>query len=122
MMLSTTRKTRHGKDWGKTPKLSEDEFDPPPSDLNKMNMQEIQEMMSTRNFGPVFGFVKLRLGERRASGNLIEDVVAEIAMKWTKIMKTGGIRVQFTGVDSSTIMFSMDQGRDTMELKEFILK
>ncbi|KAJ6328659.1 hypothetical protein OIU77_010362 [Salix suchowensis] len=105
------------KNWGKTPKLSEDKFDPPPSDLDKMNMQEIQEMMSTRNFGPVFGFVKLRLGERRAP-----DVVAEIAMKWTKIMKTGGIRVQFTGVDSSTIMFSMDQGRDTMELKEFILK
>ena len=53
------------KDWGKTPKPPEDEFDPPPSDLNKMNMQEIQEMMTTRNFGPVFGFVKLRLGERR---------------------------------------------------------
>ncbi|KAF9668975.1 hypothetical protein SADUNF_Sadunf14G0059400 [Salix dunnii] len=104
------------KDWGKTPKPSEDEFDPPPSDLNKMNMQEIQEMMTTRNFGPVFGFVKLRLGERRTP-----DVVAEIAMKWTKIMKTGGIRVQFTGVDLSTIMLSMDQGRDTMELKEFIL-
>ncbi|KAG5231371.1 Mesd domain-containing protein [Salix suchowensis] len=79
-----------------------DDFDPPPSDLNKMNMQEIQEMMTTRNFGPVFGFVKLRLGERRTP-----DAVAEIAMKWTKIMKTGGIRVQFTGVDS---------------LKEFILK
>lgn len=104
------------KNWGKTTKRSEDEFDPPPSDLNKMNVQEIQEMMMKRNFGPVFGFVKLRLGARRTP-----DVVAEIAMKWTKIMKTGGIRVQFSGVDLSTIMFSMDQGRDTTELKEFIL-
>ncbi|CAK7348866.1 unnamed protein product [Dovyalis caffra] len=104
------------KNWGKNPNPSKDEFDPPPSDLNKMNMQEIQEMMMKRNFGPVFGFVKLRLGVRRTP-----DVVGEIAMKWTKILKTGGIRVQFTGVDSSTIMFSMEQGRDTMELKEFIL-
>jgi len=47
---------------------------------------------------------------------IFQDVVAEIAMKWTKIMKTGGIRVQFSGVDLSTIMFSMDQGRDTMEV------
>jgi hypothetical protein len=50
---------------------------------------------------------------------IFQDVVAEIAMKWTKIMKTGGIRVQFSGVDLSTIMFSMDQGRDTMEVKRW---
>lgn len=50
---------------------------------------------------------------------IFQDVVAEIAMKWTKIMKTGGIRVQFSGVDLSTIMFSMDQGRDTTEVKRW---
>uniref|UniRef100_A0A2P2NTC6 Uncharacterized protein n=1 Tax=Rhizophora mucronata TaxID=61149 RepID=A0A2P2NTC6_RHIMU len=43
-------------------------------------------------------------------------------MKWTKVLRTGGIEVKFMAVDLSTIMFTMEQGRDMMELKEFILK
>lgn len=53
------------KQWGKKHTPSDDKFDPPASDLSNMNLQEIQEMMMKQHSGPVFGFVKLRLGVRR---------------------------------------------------------
>ncbi|EEF50548.1 uncharacterized protein LOC8261898 [Ricinus communis] len=106
------------KQWGKTPTApSSDEFDPPPSDLTHMDISQIQElMMKQQHFGPVFGFVKLRLGVRRTP-----DMVAETAMKWTKVLRTGAVEVKFNGVDTSTIMFTMEKGQQAMELKEFIL-
>lgn len=50
------------KEWGKksTPSLDLD-----PSDLSKMELPEIQSEIMKRNSGPVFGFVKLRLGVKR---------------------------------------------------------
>ncbi|KAK9279347.1 hypothetical protein L1049_013026 [Liquidambar formosana] len=104
------------KEWGKKTKPSSAEFDPPPEDLSKMDLTEIQAEMMKRHFGPAFGFVKLRLGVNRTP-----DMVAEIAMKWTKVLKTGSIEVKFMGVDVSTIMFTMERGQDTEELKEFVL-
>ncbi|KAF2282605.1 hypothetical protein P3X46_003687 [Hevea brasiliensis] len=104
------------KQWGKKPTPSSDELDPPPSDLSNMDMSQIQELMMKQHFGPVFGFVKLRLGVRRTP-----DMVAEIAMKWTKVLRTGAIEVKFMGVDTSTIMLTMEKGQNMIELKEFIL-
>ncbi|BBN70284.1 hypothetical protein Prudu_1456S000200 [Prunus dulcis] len=101
------------KEWGKKSTPSSD-FDPPP-DLSKMDMSEIQAEMMKRHTGPAFGFVKLRLGVKRT-----RDTVAEIAMKWTKVLRTGALGVRFMGVDLSTIMFNMEQGQDMTELKEFV--
>nr|POE45251.1 hypothetical protein CFP56_43013 [Quercus suber] len=79
-----------------------------PSDLSKMSEAEIQAELMKRHSGPSMGFVKLRLGILWTP-----DMVAEIAMKWTKVLRTGAIRARFMGVDRSTIMFTMERGQDT---------
>lgn len=43
-------------------------------------------------------------------------MVAEIAMKWTKILRTGAIETKFMGVDSSTVMFTMEKRQDAEEV------
>ncbi|CAI9101858.1 OLC1v1039282C1 [Oldenlandia corymbosa var. corymbosa] len=103
------------REWGK--KKSPD-FDPPPEpeEFSKMDVAEMQAEMLKRQTGPVFGFAKLRLGTRRTS-----EMVSELAMKWTNLAKTGGVQAHFMGFDVSTIMFTMEKGQDTIELKEFIL-
>lgn len=52
------------KEWGK--KKQSTDFDPPP-DFSKMELMDIQEEMMKRQIGPVFGFVKLRLGVKRTA-------------------------------------------------------
>ncbi|XP_076907781.1 uncharacterized protein LOC143564364 [Bidens hawaiensis] len=105
------------KEWGKKKKKTDDDvFDPPPSDLNEMDLTQMQEEMMKRHYGPSFGFVKLRLGVRRTTG-----MITDLAMKWSKVARTGSIEVKFMGVDVSTIMFTLEKGQDTLELKEFIL-
>ncbi|XP_014498197.1 uncharacterized protein LOC106759511 [Vigna radiata var. radiata] len=99
------------KEWGKKPQPS---F--PPSDISKMDPSQIQEEMKKRHSGPVIGFVKLRLGVRRSP-----DMVAEFAMKWTHILRTGAVGVRFMGVDLNTIMFNLESIKDLEELKEFVL-
>ncbi|KAL0008350.1 hypothetical protein SO802_009852 [Lithocarpus litseifolius] len=103
------------KEWGKKSTPSGD-TDLRPSDLSKMSKAEIQAEMMKRHSGPSMGFVKLRLGVHRTP-----DMVAETAMKWTKVLRTGAIGARFMGVDRSTIMFTMERGQDTAELKEFVL-
>ncbi|XP_051127351.1 uncharacterized protein LOC127248828 [Andrographis paniculata] len=101
------------REWGRT--KTETDFDPPP-DFTTMNLQEMQDEMMKRQLGPVFGFVKLRPGRRRTP-----EMVSETAMKWTKVARTGAIEAKFSGVDVSTIMFTMQRGQDALELKEFLL-
>ncbi|XP_057981459.1 uncharacterized protein LOC131166865 [Malania oleifera] len=103
------------KEWGKK-SAPPPEFDPPPADFSGMDVSEIQDEMMKRHTGPSFGFVKLRLGVRRTP-----DMVAEIATKWTQVLRTGSILAKFMGVDMSTVMFTMERGQDLQELKEFIL-
>ncbi|CAN7008035.1 unnamed protein product, partial [Brassica oleracea var. botrytis] len=91
------------------------EFDPPP-DFSNMGFDQIQEEMAKRTFAPVVGFVKLRLGVQRT-----KDMVVDIAMKWTKVLRTGGLGVRFMAVDRSTVMFNMQNGKEVTELKEFVL-
>ncbi|KEH23369.1 hypothetical protein MtrunA17_Chr7g0247921 [Medicago truncatula] len=98
------------KEWGKKPSPS---F--APADLTKMDESKIKEEMMKRHTGPVIGFVKLRFGVRRTP-----DSVAELAMKWTHVLRTGAVGVRFTGVDLNTIMFNMDSIKDLEELKEFV--
>ncbi|XP_023540100.1 uncharacterized protein LOC111800579 [Cucurbita pepo subsp. pepo] len=102
------------KEWGKKKSASSD-FDLPPPDLSKMELPEIQAEMMKRQSGPTMGFVKLRLGVRRTP-----EMVATIAMQWTRILKTGSIEAKFMAVDLSTLMFTVDRGQDLDELKEFV--
>lgn len=101
------------REWGKK---KQPEFDPPPTDFTGMGLQEMQEELMKRQLGPVFGFVKLVPGTRRTP-----EMVSDVAMKWTNVARTGAIEATFTGVDLSTIMFTMQKGQDSLELKEFIL-
>ncbi|OIS99463.1 PREDICTED: uncharacterized protein LOC109231096 [Nicotiana attenuata] len=103
------------REWGRK-KSAESDFDPPQMDFSTMSPSAIQSEMMKQQSGPVFGFVKLRLGTRRTP-----EKVSEIAMKWTKLARTGAIEAKFMGVDVSTIMFTMEKGQDTIELKEFLL-
>lgn len=41
----------------------------------------------------------------------------DIAMKWTKVLRTGGIGVRFMAVDRSTVMFNMQNGKLVTEVK-----
>ncbi|KAJ0258653.1 hypothetical protein HA466_0074100 [Hirschfeldia incana] len=101
------------KTWGN--KASTPDFDPPP-DFSNMGFDQIQEEMAKRTFAPVVGFVKLRLGVKRT-----KDMVVDIAMKWTKVLRTGGLGVRFMAVDRSTVMFNLQNGKEVTELREFVL-
>lgn len=101
------------REWGKK---KQPEFDPPPTDFTSMGLQEMQEELMKRQLGPVFGFVKLVPGTSRTP-----EMVSDVAMKWTNVARTGAIEATFTGVDLSTIMFTMQKGQNSLELKEFIL-
>ncbi|RDX81597.1 hypothetical protein CR513_37698 [Mucuna pruriens] len=97
------------REWGKKPKPS---F--PPSDFTKLDTAQIQDEMIKRHAGPVIGFVKLRFGARRTP-----DMVAEFAMKWTNVLRTGAVGVRFMGVDLHTVMFNLESIKDLEE--EFVL-
>ncbi|KAK4364231.1 hypothetical protein RND71_015589 [Anisodus tanguticus] len=90
------------REWGRKKSTNAD-FDPPPpvTDFSKMSPSEIQAEMMKRQSGP--------------------EKVSEIAMRWTKLARTGAIEAKFMGVDVSTIMFTMEKGQDSIELKEFLL-
>ncbi|KAG9441343.1 hypothetical protein H6P81_017197 [Aristolochia fimbriata] len=102
------------KEWGKKT-AGPKEFDPPP-DIEGMDLSKIQDEMLKRQFGPVFGFVKLRLGVPRN-----EEDIPEIATRWAKVLRTASMEAQFAGIDLYTIMFSMENGQDIEEFKNFIL-
>ncbi|KAJ4955769.1 hypothetical protein NE237_012552 [Protea cynaroides] len=69
-----------------------------------MDPSQIQAEMIKWQSGPSYGFIKIRLGVRRIL-----------------VLKTGSIEVKFMFVDVSIIMFTMQIGKDTSELKEFVL-
>ncbi|KAF6137264.1 hypothetical protein GIB67_036301 [Kingdonia uniflora] len=81
-----------------------------------MDPLQVQSEMMKHHQGPSFGFTKLRFGIRRSP-----DIVADIAMRWTKILKTGSVDAKFMEVDLSIIMFTMERGQGLAELKEFVL-
>lgn len=46
----------------------------------------------------------------------LQEKVTEIAMRWTKLARTGAIEAKFMSVDVSTIMFTMEKGQDSIEV------
>lgn len=44
-------------------------------------------------------------------------MITEIAMKQSKIARTGAIEVKFMGADVSTIMFTLEKVQDTLEVR-----
>ncbi|KAH0921868.1 hypothetical protein HID58_021886 [Brassica napus] len=52
---------------------------------------------------------------------MCSDMVVEIAMRWTKVLITGGLGLRFMAVDRSTVMFNMQNGKEVTELREFVL-
>ncbi|TMW92698.1 hypothetical protein EJD97_012675, partial [Solanum chilense] len=104
------------KQWGeKKPQNSESA--PPSNDVEKRSPSDIQSEMMRRVLGPVFGFVKLRLGTRRTP-----EMVTHVAKRWVNLARSEGMDTKFIGVDWTTIMFTMEKGRDTTELKKFLLE
>ncbi|CAN6302296.1 unnamed protein product [Urochloa humidicola] len=90
--------------------------DGPPPDLSRMDQDALQAELLRGQTGPSFGFVKLRPGTPRSR----EDVVG-IATRWSNVLRTGSVEAKFVAVDFGTLMFTMERGRDILELKEFIL-
>ncbi|KAG5531701.1 hypothetical protein RHGRI_026353 [Rhododendron griersonianum] len=48
-------------------------------------------------------------------------MVSNIAMKWSKLLRTSAIETKFMDFDLGTIMFTMEKGQDSLELKELEL-
>ncbi|KAK9143796.1 hypothetical protein Syun_013196 [Stephania yunnanensis] len=86
-------------------------FDPPPLDLYESDPSAFEAEMLKRHTGLSIGFVKLRTGVRRSP-----EMVVEIAMKWSKVTKTGSMNVRFTGFDSNALMYTMESGQDIIEV------
>ncbi|KAK1352012.1 Mesoderm development candidate [Heracleum sosnowskyi] len=103
------------KQWGQT--KSSPGSDLPDIDFSQQtDFSKLQTDLMKHQTGPAFGFVKLRLGQKRKP-----DMVSDLAMQWTKLAKTGTVDVKFMGVDLSTIMFTLEKGQDSFELKDFVL-
>lgn len=103
------------REWGRK-KTTRYDLEPPP-DFSNMDPAQIQaEIMKRQPVGPAYGFVKLRLGVSRT-----KEEIPTIAMRWTKVLRTGATEVKFMPVDLSTVMFNMERGQDLEEVKEFVL-
>ena len=46
--------------------------------------------------------------------------MVDIAMKWTKVLRTGGLGVRFMAVDRSTVMFNMQNGKEVTEVRKVL--
>ncbi|MFS7942757.1 putative LRP chaperone MESD [Helianthus anomalus] len=103
-------------EWGQKRKMTEKEFDPPPENFSDLDITQMQEEILKRQVGQSYGFVKLRLSDSRTP-----DMVSDIAEKWTKLARTGAIEVTFMGFDITTVMFSLQNAQNTLEVKEFLL-
>ncbi|CAL4912577.1 unnamed protein product [Urochloa decumbens] len=104
------------RSWGASHSRGPGRGDGPPPDLSRMDPDALQAELLRGQTGPSFGFVKLRPGTPRSR----EDVMG-IATRWTNVLRTGSVEAKFVAVDFGTLMFTMEKGRDVLELKEFIL-
>ncbi|WVZ55476.1 hypothetical protein U9M48_006130 [Paspalum notatum var. saurae] len=102
--------------WGAPSSRGPGRGDGPPPDLSRMDPAALQDELIRGQTGPSFGFVKLRPGARRSR----EDM-ARIATRWSNVVRTGSVEAKFVAVDFGTLMFTMERGRDILELKDFIL-
>jgi len=42
--------------------------------------------------------------------------VAGIATRWSNVVRTGSVEAKFVAVDFGTLMFTMERGRDILEV------
>lgn len=56
------------------------------------------------------------MSEKEYCNAWFQEIVGNIAKKWTEIMRTGGIGARFMGVDLNTLMFNMERGKDVEEV------
>ena len=45
-----------------------------------------------------------------------QEEIPVIAMRWSKVLRTGSVEVKFMAVDLSTIMFTIERGQDIEEV------
>ncbi|ONL93668.1 hypothetical protein ZEAMMB73_Zm00001d027674 [Zea mays] len=76
-----------------------------------MDPAALQDELLRGQTGPSFGFVKLRPGTARSR----EDVVG-IATRWSNVLRTGSVDAKFVAVNFGTLMFTMERGRDILEV------
>ncbi|KAI3681782.1 hypothetical protein L6452_36586 [Arctium lappa] len=103
-------------EWGKKKRMTQEEFDPPPENFSELGFAQMQEEVMKRQVGQSYGFVKLRLDDHRTP-----NMVSDIAVKWTKLARTGSIGVVFMGYDINTVMFTLQNAQNTLEFKDFLL-
>lgn len=83
----------------------------PPPDLSRMDPAALRAEILRGHGGPSLGFVKLRPGVRRT-----REGVMGIATRWTNVLRTGSVAAKFVAVDFGTLMFTMERGRDMLEV------
>nr|XP_043620299.1 uncharacterized protein LOC122592159 [Erigeron canadensis] len=99
------------KEWGRNKRMTVEEFDPPPENFSDMDFTRMQDEVTKRQVGTSYGFVKLRLDDHRTP-----DMVSDIAVKWTQLARTGAIEVTFMGFDITTVMFSLQNAQNILEV------
>ncbi|KAL3689253.1 hypothetical protein R1sor_015562 [Riccia sorocarpa] len=104
------------KQWGKPTTIRGSEIGPPPAFTDGMDVRDYQRELIKREFGPSMGFAKLRIDVPREL-----DEAPRIATKWADLLKTGSINCHIVAVDRSTIMFTIPNGQDALEVKDFVL-
>lgn len=58
-------------------------------------------------------FISLR---QHLTPNNFQEDMPQIAMRWSKVLRTGSVEAKFMAVDLSTIMFTMERGQDLEEV------
>jgi hypothetical protein len=48
--------------------------------------------------------------------NLFQEDVMVIAARWSNVLRTGSVETKFVAVDFGTLMFTMEKGRDVLEV------
>ncbi|CAM6092575.1 unnamed protein product [Calypogeia fissa] len=104
------------KAWGKPKPKPKSAYNPPPDFVDGMDVEKYQRELMKRSMSTSMGFVKLRLGVSREP-----EEPARIAKKWTDLLKTGTIDVKIVAVDRNTLMVTIPEGENLLEVKDFIL-
>lgn len=47
---------------------------------------------------------------------IFQEMVTHVAKRWVNLARSEGMETKFIGVDWTTIMFTMEKGRDTTEV------
>jgi len=102
------------KSWGRTKRDNPPDKEPPfeigngPIDMSKV--------MNQQKAGPQLTFARLRPDPTRT-----KEEVDEIGMRWSALLRTGGMADQIYPIDEGTILISIIDGKYMDEIKKFVL-